>query len=563
MPSPKGNSFFNQITQPIEKKIQRVDSLVRYEKDYGIALEIALQLYSSSDLSDENKLKISELIGLIYDKTNNYKRSLSFFKSGLNLAESQFNLESNNDSFSDETYAFLLLKVGGAYQKIQKNDSAMIYYKKLENLNSLNDNILSIKATGYSNISALFQIDSLFVDAEKYSLKSLEIHKRRNDKLNQAVALGNLGSLYLSQDMFQKSKQIYEEGIGLIKNDESELAIRYKASLYYNLAWAMRNLKEYKAYDALEDSYGLKDELRNKDLERIIETVTRKHNVETVKKQAEINAAKATLNTWIITVTAIAVIVILLFLLNSYKLRQKNLALEIKQKEILQKRKLEKLRTETQTRILNATIDGKESERKEIAETLHDNVSALLSSANLHLQACKTQFNGKAPIEVDKTQVIINEASQKIRDLSHTLVSSLLLKFGLKIALKDLANKYSNTTLEIETKVINVKRYNQKFEIKIYNIIQELINNILKHSKATKASISLTEKNNTLFIEIYDNGKGFDFTKISNKDGLGINQIEARIQMMKGKFIINSKINSGTSIEIELPTFALDAAKNV
>jgi two-component system NarL family sensor kinase len=93
-------------------------------------------------------------------------------------------------------------------------------------------------------------------------------------------------------------------------------------------------------------------------------------------------------------------------------------------------------------------------------------VSSLLSSANLHVQASRKQFKGKVLIEIDKTQKIIKEASRKIRNLSHSLVSSVLLKFGLNFAIKDITEKYSNSQLSIDTQIEGLKRYNQNFEIK-------------------------------------------------------------------------------------------------
>ena len=247
------------------------------------------------------------------------------------------------------------------------------------------------------------------------------------------------------------------------------------------------------------------------------------------------------------------IIIISGVIIYNYKLRQKNLKLRLDQTQLAQKSKLDKLKSDSQVRILNATLDGKEAERKQIAETLHDSVSSLLSSANLHLQASKMQFKEKAPLEIDKTQKIIIEASQKIRDLSHTLVSSVLLKFGLKYAIKDMAEKYSNSKIEIKTNIKNVRRYQQNFEIKVNNIIQELVNNILKHSKATKATVQMEDKNGILLVDIQDDGDGFDKKEIAKKDGLGINQIEARIQMMKGKLQIDSNAEIGTKIKIELP----------
>jgi two-component system, NarL family, sensor kinase len=163
------------------------------------------------------------------------------------------------------------------------------------------------------------------------------------------------------------------------------------------------------------------------------------------------------------------------------------------------------------------------------------------------------QFKGNTPVEIDKTQKIITEASQTIRDLSHTLVSSVLLKFGLKYAIIDMADKYSNSQITIETDIKEVRRYHQSFEIKVNNIIQELVNNVLKHSNASKAIVKIIDNKGKLNITIKDDGEGFNIKEISKKDGLGINQVDARIQMMKGDFTIDSKPNMGTIITIKLP----------
>jgi len=187
-----------------------------------------------------------------------------------------------------------------------------------------------------------------------------------------------------------------------------------------------------------------------------------------------------------------------------------------------------------------------------------------LSSANLHLQASKSQLNSHVPVEISKAQEIVNEASVKIRDLSHELISSVLLKFGLAFAVHDLCEKYSNSEIQFISDDNGIKRYDQEFEIKIYNIIEELINNILKHSAAKNASINLIERNgDKLLIQIIDDGKGFNVKRAKGKDGLGLSHIEARIKIMKGVFNINSKQGEGTSIFISVPIFQPEMEKVV
>ena len=533
------------------------------EKKYAEALSKSLKYYetikNNGDIDVINLRNFNILIGDIFRRTNNNQRALNYYKNSLSFyngkgIDSEDYLYSSNPSFAEN-----LLKIGSSFQRMGVKDSALIYYDRIERLNSLNNEVLNIKASMYTNLSGLYYQDSIFDKAEELALKAISVHRTRNDRIMQSSGLNNLANIYIRKEQYEKAKGIYLEAIDLIDKDTSETAVRYKGNLYFNLAWAMRNLKDYLAYDYQEKSYDIMDDIRDVEIRTMIERVNAMHNVDTakklVRKEEEIKRQKAQTATWIIGVSSFFVIVLLVFLLKQYKLRQKNLGLELSKQELMQQQKLEKIRAESQIRILNATLDGKESERKQIAETLHDSVSALLSSANLHLQACKTQFNGNTPLEVDKSQSIINEASQKIRDLSHTLVSSILLKFGLSFAIKDITEKFSNSELKIDHETRYIKRYDQGFEIKLYNIIQEFINNILKHSKASYAKIILVEKNKKLHLIIEDNGQGFDKTTIPEKDGLGINQIDARIQMMQGKFNIESGKGKGTKITIELPVF--------
>lgn len=551
----------------IESKYNEVFKLYKKES-YVLALKESLILYDECKGKGDVywAYKFSSLIGDIYYKTNKFNEYLEHHKKSLAQIYSSI-LEEGDSRFTDVDFAKTLLRVGTSYHslfvstkekdKIHYLDSAKLYYEKVEKLSGLNSKIQHIKASAFSNLSGIYEQDSIFDKAVDYAKKAIEIHKKNHNNLSTANSLNNLGNIFLSQREYEKSKETYYEALELISNDNNPKTIRTKASLYYNLAWAMRNLKDYKAYDFQEMSYEIEGDIREKEFRGIIDEITQKHDFDSKKelfqKQEENKRLKAQKPFWISGIIALIIILSLIYIININKLKQNNLALKLTQSELIKNQELDKLRSESQARILNATIDGKESERKEIAETLHDSVSTLLSSANLHLQATRKQFNGSTPIEIDKTQEIILEASHKIRDLSHTLVSSVLLKFGLNFAIKDIAEKYSNSELNIETDINNIKRYHQNFEIKVYNIIQEFLNNILKHSEASYAFIELKEENNKLYFTISDDGLGFDKTKISTKTGLGINQIEARIQMMKGQFDIQSSKNNGTKISVVLP----------
>ena len=549
-------------------RVQYIKALTLFEnKKYVEGLRLALALHQKSKKNIDVKIhyQITNLIADIYRKNREHKKAIIYYK--ISLKQLSLNLKDNRDSTynNQKDLAKKYRRIGTEYALLKINDSAIFYYNKLAELNSLDDEVLVLQASSFSNLAGIYQKDTTILNhyekAIDYAERAIATHKKRNNRLSQASAINNLANVYLLQGDFEKSKKKYFEGIKLIKRDTSSLSISIKADLYYNLAWAMRNLKEYEAYDYQEISYNMENDLRDDEMTQNIKRITGEYNVDVVRKAGEFEKQKAQNLTWIIGISSFSIILLLAFLLNQYKLRQKTLSLQLSKQELLQQQKLEKIRTEAQIRILNATLDGKETERKQIAETLHDSVSALLSSANLHLQACKKIFKGPIPVEVDKSQDIIHEASQKIRDLSHTLVSSILLKFGLAYAIKDMAEKYSNSQLEILYETQNIQRYDQDFEIKLHNIIQELINNTLKHSEATTASILLVENDEKLLLSIKDNGKGFDKLQVPKKDGLGINQIDARIHMMKGKFDIKSENNKGTLVTIELPVFKKELAK--
>jgi signal transduction histidine kinase len=552
----KGTSLVFAVTSDSILNIKYNYVLKLYQKEaHTEALKQALSL---QDLIQEQEVShlflIKVLIGDIYEKVNNHKRALFSYRNALSILN-KTKLDATSIGLQrSKDLATIYLKLGSSYQKSAKKDSATYYLEQIEELPSLNKEIKNYKARAFGNLAGIYQLDSLYNKALLYANKSIKINKEVHNTISEAVVTTNLGSIYLSQEKFALAKKTYLRGIQLLENDNSQNAVRIKADLYYNLAWSMRNLKEFEAYDFQELSYDIEDNIRDKEYKRMIATIAAENDVQVIRKEEENKRLRQKNTFWIFIIVGIIIITsFLLYWSSLNRLKQKNLGLKLSQTKLLQSQDIEKLKSESQIRILNATIDGKESERKDIAETLHDSVSALLSSANLHLIATKSQFKGKIPIEIDKTQSIIAEASLKIRDLSHTLVSSVLLKFGLNFALKDMATKYSNSVLDIEIEIYNIRRYNQNFEIKIYNIIQEFVNNILKHSNAKNAFIKLYEQNNSIYFQIFDDGIGFNKKNISDKDGFGINQIDARIQMMNGKFLIETEIGEGTTISVELP----------
>ena len=558
----------------------KADSLFKVKK-FTTSLKFALKVIDDS--KEGNNLDLvsntNYLIGKIWYASRAYKKALVYFQKSVVgysriFEEKKFSNEHLEKHQINDDFNILNgnLQIAKSYQRLFEffldkkakdsiiklhREKAFFFYDKIVQSNSLSIDVSLLKAKAYNNISGIYIRDGTYKKAEKYILKSLEIKKRLEDNYLLASGYNALSNIYFFKGEYEESKNALSIGLKSIKNIKGKKADEIRAGLLLNMAYSMYKLKDYLAYDYQEKSWELYDKIKDRENQQKIADIYADRNFDRGLQegifQQEIKRQKAQRTFWISGIGGLIVILSLLYALNYYKLRQKNLGLKLSQTKLLQNQSIEKIKSESQIRIINATIDGKETERKQIAETLHDSVSALLSSANLHLQAAKPQFNGKIPLEIDKTQKIIIEASQKIRDLSHTLVCSVLLKFGLDFSIKDMVNKYSNSQIEIKTNMVNLRRYDQGFEIKFYNIIQEFVNNILKHSKAERATINLAEVRGKLSLKIVDNGIGFDQTKRTGKEGLGLCQIEARIHIMKGEFTINSSLNNGTMIKVILP----------
>lgn len=239
-------------------------------------------------------------------------------------------------------------------------------------------------------------------------------------------------------------------------------------------------------------------------------------------------------------ILTVIIFLLLFFLYQNNKLKQK-----IKRKDTKQKILLD---------IINSGIDSQEAEHKKIASFLHDNINSLLSSAGLHLNTFTAQHNIKSD-EIQKAKAILSEAHELLRDMSHDLVPTLLVRFGLIYSLEDLCEKNSNSAIEFEfsSSIPTSRRYAEKFEMKIYFIVSELLSNITKHSNAKQAKLSLTEKKNQLILRVYDDGIGFKTQKLKDAEGFGLNRIRARIKKYKGSLSIVSKENQGTKIKIQIP----------
>lgn len=220
---------------------------------------------------------------------------------------------------------------------------------------------------------------------------------------------------------------------------------------------------------------------------------------------------------------------------------------------------LEKLREQQQNQLIEAAVRSEELERHRIAETLHDEVGAILSSAKLHLLGIKSELLDEKDQKLhEKGRELLNEVIQKVRGISHNLHSNILKEFGLNEAIRHFIKKITQGTIIHASTALddNYKTQNADDDISMYRIVQELVNNILKYANATEFLISSVLHEKELDLVIFHNGDGLTQEQFEElryqKEGLGLKNIQNRIILLKGTIHFTHG-DEGYRINIHVP----------
>lgn len=205
--------------------------------------------------------------------------------------------------------------------------------------------------------------------------------------------------------------------------------------------------------------------------------------------------------------------------------------------------------------MLNAAILTQEKERKRIARDLHDDISSKINiiSLNSHFLTAPNLTE----VEISEITSNIIDVSAKVlestRRISHDLLPPIFDEFGIHVAIEELCANYSNSnSLEIDYhnhhKQVIFDEIDKKNHLHLFRILQELVNNSIRHGKASKIKIELEKNESNRFLIYEDNGIGFDDSQESIKKGLGMKNIESRVEFLKGEFKIKSAINQGVHV---------------
>jgi signal transduction histidine kinase len=212
---------------------------------------------------------------------------------------------------------------------------------------------------------------------------------------------------------------------------------------------------------------------------------------------------------------------------------------------------------QAQKAITRAVINAEEKERNKIGQELHDNINQILVSVKLYLSVALESAEGGSRDLIVNSMGLVDNAIQEIRALSKSQVTPLK-EVDLEELIKSLLEKLEDSTSIRATFGYDLvdKVLSDDLKLNIYRIVQELVNNVVKHAEADQIKISIIGEQDNLCIQVSDDGKGFDSDQ--SRKGIGISNMMNRVESFNGEFRIESNVGEGTKVSVRIPYASVD-----
>lgn len=515
-------------------------NMYQFKGDYNNAIKYYLQSINIFEKLKDSSIisKTYQNLSAVYSQYNNNDLEFLYLNRALQFVPKQ-DIAKKGTLYGD---------IGLGYLRQNKLDEAYESFKKSEVISTIEPNHeLMFYVT--RNFGEYYRFKKEFNKAIPYYEKVYKDHFNTLDMINKNDLMYIMGELYYQTGNYDKALHFSQQSIEIANKIDSDL-YQYKTLKTLSDIYSKRNQPE-KAYHYLAESYSLKDSVFTKD--HMQELNMLQTQFETEKKDRSIAEQQAKLNEQelklirskkekeIYFIISLSFILISMGIYFSFKQRQK-----IKNNEIIN------LKQQQDISKLEALIEGEEKERKRIAQELHDGLNGDLSAIKYRLTAFEE--SGLSPLDAEnlnKVICMIDDSCAQVRNISHDLMPSSILDFGLIETIREYClkiNHQENFDIDFQT-FGNYIALSKKTETVIYRIIQELVTNILKHAQATEAMVQFNYREDELFITVEDNGIGFDKNAVSK--GIGHQNIKTRIDFLNAQMNVDTS-SAGTSYTISI-----------
>lgn len=530
--------FYKKDAKPDEKKIANLFNARANAYEQNSNWEKALYNYFEA-LKLYEKIAYSKGIYSSYSNISwlNYKKQ--YYPDAFLYAYKALHLQQlNKDSTGiSKTYNNL-----GIYHAENQNyDSAVYYFKKSIDIRE-KINLKGELLYSYSNLGGVYTLIKNYPLALQYYQKSLKISEEFNRPDNIANCYGNIGKTYEEMGQFTQAKEWYDKYKKICEQHGFRDLL---SNAYLGLANISQKTGKWKeAYDYLDLHVQLNDSLLNKQNITAMTEMQTKYETEKKEQENKILAQsnrikdleiqkKQAIIRW---QAIIFILAALLLSVTAYLFYQKQKA------KLHQKAEQEKYK---------AMILAEEQERMRIAQELHDGIGQILSTSKLMLSSAQEEI--PEPDLLEYPMQLVDNACQEVRNISHNLAPVAFMKGGFIPAVQELVQQINRSNkVFVKLNRAEIHNTNQKDEIILFRIVQEVLNNMLKHAEATQIDIDIYTQKEELVLSIKDNGKGFDTKQIEQSKGLGWKSILSRAGLLNGKIFVQSDLGKGTTVQLNI-----------
>lgn len=435
---------------------------------------------------------------------------------------------------------------GTVYEQQLKYDKALTAYKSALAVYT-QKNVTAKIAMVLSNLAIVYKFKKDFPTSLQYNLKALALAFKNNDKWIIAATYNNIGALYSEMGNYKQAILYCQKSVDLAKQIN---AIEIVETAYDSMAVAAAKAGDFKnAYKYQQQFAEHKDKFINLESARQLSELNVKF--ETAKKEKLIQQQQFAIKQRNMMIIVIAIIFVALLAI-AWQIYTRN---KLRQKAAMQQAEIN-----YQAKATKGIIEAEENERKRIASDLHDGVGQLFSAVKMNLSGLLERARLTDPVMValgDKTLGMVDESCKEVRLIAHQMMPDSILKNGLSTAISDFVSKIDPHNLKINVQATNMEsRLDSNIETVLYRIVQECVNNVIKHARATQLNISVNRLPDNISVTIQDNGRGFNTADKSRIEGIGLKNIRSRVAYLHGTVDISSAEDQGTVIAIEVPLIA-------
>ena len=423
----------------------------------------------------------------------------------------------------------------------------------------------------YQQINVLANIDYADAGLDKFNLikgnadEMMSLSRSINYTEGICYGLVGLAEYWLHKKKYILAIHYADEAITAAGKTRLVSTLRDAYQEAGNIEVATGNSSRFHYYDGLRDSidevlYSDKILKNTQELDAKYSLNKKQTQIDDLNKQREIQQLtikqRSTMN-W--ALSSLVLVIAMIGLLYNRNYRQKKKLLQAG--ALLQQQRIAELEKERQLLAAHGVMQGQVDERTRLAKDLHDGLGSILSGAKYSFSNMKETLpiTPETAAAFERSMSMLDLSISELRRIAHNMMPEALVKFGLDTALRDFCNSVEQSgALQLTY---------QSFEIlensipaitagSVYRIIQELVNNILKHAGATTALVQLIRKNDTLSITVEDNGRGFNAIILETSDGSGYLNLRNRVEYLNGTLDIQTAPDKGTSVNIEISNVA-------